>query len=265
MVRISSTANARIKAAAALTRRKERERQRRYLVEGPRAVSDLLGLGAIEEVFATDEGATALHAEPGDLLTLVSDEVLTRLADSVTPQGVVAVARQVRAGLGDVLGAGFALVLCAIADPGNAGTIVRTATAAGAAGVVFTTGSVDPWNPKAVRASAGAVARIGLVVDVEPAAVLAACRERGQRTVGLDAQADATVDDPGRLAAPVALFLGNEAHGLPDEVLHALDDLVAVPRYGPVESLNLAAAAAVASYAVARTMGREGSPAGGGA
>lgn len=250
---VHSTANRRVKAAAGLSRRKERDQQGRYLIEGPRYVADLIAGGDVVEVFATPEAAAELPDAPPDVpVTTVTDEVLDKLADSVTPQGVVAVARQRRAELEDVVGTGTLVVLCGVSDPGNAGAIVRTATAAGAAGVVFARGSVDPWNPKAVRASAGSVARIPLVVDADPTAVIGACRSRGQRCLALDASADGDLERSDVLNPPVALFFGNEAHGLDVELLRAVDLAVRVPVYGPVESLNLAAAVAVAVYAAVR-------------
>ncbi|MBW3561504.1 MAG: RNA methyltransferase [Actinobacteria bacterium] len=254
---VHSTANRRVKAAAGLSRRKERDQQGRYLIEGPRYVADLIGGGDIVEVFATPEAAAQLPDAPVPVTT-VTDEVLDKLADSVTPQGVVAVARQRRAELEDVVGTGTLVVLCGVSDPGNAGAIVRTATAAGAAGVVFARGSVDPWNPKAVRASAGSVARVPLVVDVDPRAVIGACRARGQRCLALDPSADVDVERSDVLSPPVAMFFGNEAHGLDVEVLRAVDLVARVPVYGPVESLNLAAAVAVAVYAAARVTRGQG-------
>lgn len=252
---VHSTSNRRVKDAAGLHRRKERDRQRRYLVEGPRSVADLLPTGVLVEVFATTDAADELRAAAAEAdvgLTTVSEEVLDKLADSVTPQGVVAVAEQRHVPLDTVVGAGMLVALCGVSDPGNAGAIVRTATAAGAAGIVFTAGSVDPWNPKAVRASAGAVARIPLVVDVATDEVVDACDHRGQRTIALDAAGSHDIDEPGLLGPPVALLFGNEAHGLPADVLDRVDATARVPRYGPVESLNLAAAVAVTVYAAAR-------------
>lgn len=258
---VHSTSNRRVKDAAGLHRRKERDRQQRYLVEGPRSVADLLSTGVIVEVFATTDVADDLRtrAERAEVgLTTVSPEVLDKLADSVTPQGVVAVAEQRHVPLDTVAGAGMVVVLCGVSDPGNAGAIVRTATAAGAAGIVFTAGSVDPWNPKAVRASAGAVARIPLVVDVTTDEVLDACDSGGQRTVALDAAGRQDIDEAGLLDPPVALLFGNEAHGLPADVLDRVGATAQVPRYGPVESLNLAAAVAVTVYAAARSARRPG-------
>lgn len=246
-----------MKAAAALHRRKERDRQDRYLLEGPRYVADVLS-GApddLVEIFASPAAAAPLSpqaAGAGVPLTVVDADVLERLAASATPQGVVAVVRRRASGLQRLVGRGHLVVLCGVADPGNAGTIVRTAAASGAAGVAFTTGSVDPWNPKAVRAAAGTLTRTQLAVDVAVDDVLAHCGSAGQRVVALDADARDPVWAPGVLAPPVALLFGNEAHGLPAGVLDDCDATAAVPRFAPVESLNLAAAAAITVYAAAR-------------
>lgn len=237
MPSVRSPRNPRVKAAASLASRRTRDSEGRYLVEGPRFVSELLATGDVEEVFALPDraGKLARSAERvGARLTVVEAPALRRIADSVSPQGVVGVARQRHAQLADVVGSGFLIVLSDVADPGNAGSAIRSATAAGAAGAVLTAGSVDPWNPKAVRASAGAVARLPLVVDVDIDQVLAACRAVGQPTIALDAAATASIDAPGVLDPPVALLFGNEAHGLPQAILKAVEG-VSIPCYGPVE------------------------------
>jgi RNA methyltransferase, TrmH family len=254
---LTSVRNPRVVDAAGLLRRRNRDRSGRYLLEGPRYVADLIAWdpALIDEVFVTPTAVAPLAAPAeaaGVRLTVVAEEVLARLADSATPQGVVAVVRQRRTPLQDVIGDGYLVVLVGVSDPGNAGAVVRTAVAAGSSGIVLTAGSVDPWNPKAVRASAGTIARLPLVVGVSVDEVIVACRDAGQRTVALDPAGPASIDDPAVIAPPVALLLGNEAHGLPPEVLRGVDAVAAVPRYGPVESLNLAAAAAVAVYAAAR-------------
>ncbi len=251
---ISSLGNTRVKEAAALARRKERDAAGRYLVEGPRAVADVLSTGDVIEVLATEDevGALAAAAAATDTpLTTVTDEVIGRVATTRTPQGVVAVVRQRHADLDGVVGAGHLIVLDGVSDPGNAGTVVRTATASGAAGVVLTSGSVDPWNPKAVRASAGTVATLPLVVAVTVEEVLRACAAAGQRTVALDVAGEVRATAHRVLVPPVALLFGNEAHGLSDEALGSCDVRASIPLYGPVDSLNLAAAVAVVAYAAA--------------
>jgi RNA methyltransferase, TrmH family len=132
------------------------------------------------------------------------------------------------------------------------GTIVRTADAAGAGGVVVTAGSADPYGPKAARAAVGSTYHLPIATDVALASVVAACRATGRAVLGLDAGAPRTVFDLAESDAPVALVLGSEAHGLSDDGL--LDGTLAVPMAGRAESLNVAAAAAVATFAVARTL-----------
>lgn len=253
---ITSTQNDRVKRLAGLHRKKERNASGHYLVEGPHPVAEAAADGVLLEVLATPEAADDL----GDLgvpVTVVTDHVLDRVADTRTPQGVVGVARKDPAALGDVVGRGFLVVCVDVADPGNVGTIIRAADAFGAAAVVLTPGSVDPWNPKAVRAATGSITHVPIVVDVPLTDVATACREVGQRLIGLDSHAAIDVADGDHLAPPVALVFGSEAHGLAPTERGLLDGVVALPRYGRAESLNLAAAVAVTSYVAARrTHGR---------
>ena len=148
-------------------------------------------------------------------------------------------------------------VLAEIRDPGNAGTVLRTADAAGAGAVVFAGDAVDPYNGKCVRASAGSLFHVDLVRDRDPAAVVAALRAAGLRVLAATGYGDTDLDDladAGGLAAPTAWLFGSEAHGLPDALLAAADARVRVPLHGRAESLNLAAAAAVCLYASARAL-----------
>jgi RNA methyltransferase, TrmH family len=251
---ITSVRNPRVRALAALAvDARTRRTEGRHLVEGPHAVGEALAAGVVEELLLAI-GAPPLPSVPdGVRITPLAPHVLERLADTTTPQGVVAVCRTPQAELADVVGRGVLVVLDAVADPGNAGTILRTADAAGAAGVVFTAGSVDPYGPKALRAAAGSTYHLPVVTGVDVAAALAVCREHGQRVLGLDGAATASVFDLERDAEPVALVLGNEAHGLSPAVAGEVDGTVAVPLYGRAESLNVAAAAAIAIYAAARS------------
>ena len=224
-------------------------RDRERHVVGTDADDDHRRLAATAGIEVVDDvGAVARAAD----LVVVADHVLERLADSRAPQGVVAVARQVTAPLTDVVGRGFLVVLVDPSDPGNAGTVIRTADAAGAAGVVLAGDAVDPFNPKAVRASTGSVCHLPLVVDVAVEDVVDACRAAGQRVVALDMDATADVEVLAADDRPVAILLGNEAHGVPADVVARVDDVLSVPTYGRAESLNLAAAAAVTLYTAAR-------------
>jgi TrmH family RNA methyltransferase len=162
---------------------------------------------------------------------------------------VLAVVRLVAARLDDLAGAPFVLVAAGVADPGNLGTMLRSAEAAGAAGLVTTAGSVDPWNPKCVRASAGALFHVPVVPDVAPADL----RSLGVPLVGTAASGGRPYHEPGSLQMPLALVLGSEAHGVPDEV--PLDRVVTIPHAGRAESLNVAMAASVLAFEVARQRG----------
>lgn len=166
----------------------------------------------------------------------VGDGVLANVGSVVTPQGVMATARIPQ--LMPLADGDFAVELAGVADPGNAGTIVRSAVAAGAQAVVFSPGSVDPWNPKTVRASAGALFRVPL----------AEAGPKGER-VGADPHRGAPYDQAD-LTGPLTLVVGNEAHGLSQTA--AVDRWVSIPMAPDVESLNVASAAAILCFEVAR-------------
>ena len=257
MERVTSTSNARIRAAAGLARARTRRDEGRHLVEGPNAVAEALAAGMVDEVFCTDEGVAAAVPD-GVPVTLVDDAVLARLADAVTPQGIVAVARSRTVPLSEVAGTGVLVVLDRVADPGNAGTILRSADALGAAGVVLTAGSVDVFGPKAIRAAVGSTYHLGIVTGVTLDEVARVCREAGQRIVGLDAGGGELLEQLAVLSGPLALVLGNEAHGLDAGADGLLDATVAIPLHPRAESLNVAAAAAIAIHAAVR--GRSTAP-----
>lgn len=248
---ITSVRNRRVVEAAALARRRDRRARGQYLVEGPNAVAEVLAEDLVDTVFVTEALAADYVTAPAEVL-VVADHVLERLADSRTPQGVVAVARLVTAELADVVGRGVLVVLVDPSDPGNAGTVIRTADAAGAVGVVLAGDAVDPFNPKAVRASTGSICHLPIVLDVPVEDVVAACRAAGQWVVALDMGAEQDVEILAQDDRSVAVLLGNEAQGLPADLVGQVDAVLSVPTYGRAESLNLAAAAAVTLYTAAR-------------
>jgi RNA methyltransferase, TrmH family len=249
---LTSTRNPRVRAAAALARRRERAAHGRHLAEGPRAVAEALAAGGVVEVFVTPDRASDVVAPSGCPVTLVAEHVLEHIADATSPQGVVAVVTTPRATLEDALTGDLVVVLDRVADPGNVGTIVRTADAAGAAGVVVTTGSADPFGPKAARSAVGSSYHLPIATGVDLAQVRGRCAVTGHRLLGLDAGAARSVFEVEPADGPVALVLGSEAHGLDDDA--ALDGTLAIPMVGRAESLNVAAAAAVAAFAVARAL-----------
>jgi TrmH family RNA methyltransferase len=241
----------RVVAARRLHRRRERDASGLFLAEGPQAVREAVAAGVVREIFA---------AVPYPDATPVTEGAIAALAETVNPQGVVAVCEQRTAALAGVLAdpaPRLVAVLADVRDPGNAGTVLRTADAAGAGAVVFAGEAVDPYNGKAVRASAGSLFHVDVVRDRDPLAVVAALRAAGLRVLAATGYGDTDLDDladAGGLAAPTAWLFGSEAHGLSDPLLAAADARVRVPLHGRAESLNLAAAAAVCLYASARAL-----------
>ena len=259
-----------MRAARRLARRVSRAEHRLFLAEGPQAVREALQVdGCVRDVFAVP-GAAAVHPELAEAAEhaglswqLVDDAALSSLADTVAPQGVVAVCRFLDVPLSAVLASSPRLLaVCAdVRDPGNAGTVVRCADAAGAGGVVLTGASVDPYNGKAVRASAGSVFHLPLALHQDTVAALEALRAAGLTVLAADGGGEVDLDDAaddGLLAAPTAWLFGNEAWGLPPELAARADHRVAIPIHGRAESLNLATAAAVCLYASARAQRRRG-------
>ncbi len=207
----------------------------------------------MHEVFATEQAAER-HADllaGAPAVSLVDRRAAELLSETVTPQGLVAVCDTVTVDPERALSGAPRLVavLVGIADPGNAGTVVRVADAAGADAVLLTGDGVDVHNGKCVRASTGSLFHLPVAVERDPAAALAACSRAGLRTVAAHGHAGSDLTTADDLDAPTAWLFGNEAHGLPDEVLAAADTAVRVPLHGRAESLNLATAAAVCLYA----------------
>lgn len=250
---LTSSRNPKIAAGIRLRRRAAREEDGRFLVEGAQAVREALEQGALVRLFVEDElDPVALEAaQAGVELLHVSTEVIARLTSTVTPQGLVGVAPLLDRALDDVPVGGCTALLHQVRDPGNAGTIVRSADAAGASAVIFTEGSVDPYNPKAVRATAGSIFHLPIVRGLGTEAAVAGLRARGVRVLAMSASAPTDLDRAD-LSSPVAFLLGNEAHGLPDDVASLADATVRVAHAGKAESLNLAAAATVCLFEWAR-------------
>lgn len=267
MPTVTSTGNAAVKAARKLVRRHGRDKSAEFLVEGPGLLE---GLHVLTRMFATsdaDPGVVQAARDHGVEIVQVDVSVMRELTDTTTAQGIVGVARMPRPSLVEAMaaamaygrGTGCLVVADGVADPGNAGTLIRTADAAGMDAVVFTSGSVDPRNPKTVRATAGSLFHLPVVDRVEPADLITACIDAGLRLIGAVADADRRHEDA-KLARGCAIVLGNEAHGLSPVLAGALDERVAIPMLreprpgyrGVAESLNLAASAAVLMYETVR-------------
>jgi RNA methyltransferase, TrmH family len=249
-----SARSPRVVAARRLQRRRNREQTGLFLAEGPQAVRE--AAGHVVELFGTAE-AVRTHGDAasaaGDApVWTVTDQALAVLAETVNPQGLVAVCRHVDVPLARAIASrpDLVAVLCEVRDPGNAGTVLRTADAAGAGAVVFAGDAVDPYNGKAVRASAGSLFHVDVVRAPDPVGAVAALRRAGYTVLAADGRGPVALPDA-PLRPPTAWLFGSEAHGLPAEIAGAADARVRVPIHGRAESLNLAAAAAVCLYASA--------------
>jgi len=242
-----------------------------FVVEGAKLLDCALDAGAeIEAVFvgSDDSGGAPALAEAvgrardrGIRIYELGPGVVEKVADTVTPQPLLAVVRTPQATLDDLAAATFVVVCVDVRDPGNAGAVIRSAHAAGADAVVCCAGTVDPFNPKTVRASAGSVLRLPVVTDPDATEVLDTLQGRGLHCLAAVAHGGTPYTEVD-LVAPLALVLGNEASGLPTEIADRLGPGVTIPMAGGAESLNVSMAAAVLSFEVrrARAGGPHGTP-----
>ncbi|GAA2102952.1 RNA methyltransferase [Brevibacterium salitolerans] len=280
--------SSKLKEAGKLLRRTGRKRERRFLVEGPQAVREAVRrqgelrpvaatagqheegreprpAGAVLDVWATPEAAErhpdVVEAARGAGLRVrqATAEALAGLTDTVASQGILAVVEQLDVELADVLTrqARLVVVLSQVRDPGNAGTVLRVADAAGADAVVVTSSSVDVYNPKTVRSTAGSLFHVPVVTNVGLPEVAELARARGLQVLAADAHPPAhdlhvPWDTGLDLTRPTAWVFGNEAWGLPEADRAQCDSAVAVPLYGRAESLNLATAASICIYESAK-------------
>lgn len=262
----------RVRSVAALAGRSARRRTGRFLVEGPQAVREAVASPDVEvhDVYLTPASAerypeivASVHRRR---LRLHLGEAAVLEAMSPDAQHVVAVAGVQHAELGPVLSGRPRLVavLAHVRDPGNAGTVLRVADAAGADAVLLSAQSVDVHNPKVVRSTAGSLFHLPVVEEVSLDAGVAALHAAGLTVLAADGRGDLDLDDlqdrtgsgAPDLAEPTAWLFGNEAWGLTDDDLGLADAVVRVPLHGRAESLNLATAAAVCLYASARAQRR---------
>ena len=258
---LTSLRSPRVVAARRLAKRSFRGKERRFLAEGPQAVRE--AMAHLVEVYVTPEaavrhdGIVAAARAAGVPVLTATDEVVAEMSDTVTPQGIIGLCRFLDTPFEEVLRARPKLVavLAHVRDPGNAGTVLRCADAAGAEAVVLTDASVDLYNPKAVRASVGSLFHLPVAVGVPMETVVDGLRGAGVRLLAADGAGERDLDaelDEGTMGGPTAWIFGNEAWGLPEETRALADEVVRVPIHGRAESLNLATAAAVCLYASAR-------------
>jgi TrmH family RNA methyltransferase len=257
---IDNPRSPRIRAVAKLSKRPARQETGMFLLEGPQAVGEALTWRPelLVEFFATPTAlerypeVAAAAADAGLEVEFVTEDVIALLADTVTPQGVVAVCRQFPTALKDVFAESPRLIaiLEEVRDPGNLGTIIRAADSAGADAVVLTGRSVDLYNPKVVRSTTGSIFHLPVSIDADLSDVVKRSRSAGMRVLAADVKGESLLDvrRDGILGEPTAWVFGNEARGLEDEMLGLADRAVTVPIFGHAESMNLATAASVCLY-----------------
>lgn len=244
--------------ARRLLKRGFRESDGAFLAEGPQACREAALAGKVTELFLTQEALdrypeiVATVENSGAEITLCSTTVIEQFSSTVTPQGMTAVVRMWDQNPDVIFKAGTKLVvaLTAVRDPGNAGSVIRVADAAGANGLVMSNDSVDLFNPKVVRASVGSLFHLPIAIGQELAESVAAARAAGMQVLAADA-GGMSLYGCTDLVKPTMWIFGNEAWGIPKEVLELVDQVVTIPIYGQAESLNLATASALCLYASA--------------
>ena len=223
------------------------------MIDGPTLLREALEAGVPVDEVVAEPGCPgellARAAAAGAVVRSVADGVLARVTDTVTPQPVAAIGRFVEVSPATAASAAgpLALVLVGVGDPGNAGTLLRSAEAAGAGAVLFCDGSVDPYGPKCVRASAGSVFRVAVTRSADAGEALTCLESAGLATVATVARGAQSYDEVD-LAAPLALVLGSEAHGLPQHVAAHVARAVTIPMVGRTESLNVGMAGTILCF-----------------
>jgi RNA methyltransferase, TrmH family len=252
--------SARVAAAVKLHRQIARRRARRFLAEGANLVEAASARGLVRDVFVTESAAqrysSLVDTAPWPV-HLVSERAAKALSDTVTPAGLVAVCEMPQTRLEDVVAGSPRLVAVAVEinEPGNAGTMIRIADAMGAAAVILGGHSVDPYNGKCLRASAGSIFSIPVVVAPDAHTAVSVLHAAGLQVLATTVDGETSLDEAGELLGkPTAWLFGPESHGLSAEIADAADHRVRIPMSGGAESLNVASAAAICLYQSARAL-----------
>jgi TrmH family RNA methyltransferase len=244
-----------VAAAIKLHRHIGRRRAARFLAEGPNLVEAALRRGLVSEVFVTEAASNRFGSLLADVpVHVVTERAAKALSDTVTPVGLVAVCATPEVALADVVATGPRLVAVAveISEPGNAGTLIRITDAMGADAVVLAGNSVDPYNGKCLRASAGSIFSIPVVIEPDAAQAVTALTDAGLQVLATTVDGEVSLD-AAALDSPTAWLFGPESHGLPSELAKMATHRVRIPMPGSAESLNVASAASICLYQSART------------
>lgn len=254
---ITSTSNQQIKEVSRLMQKaRERKKDRLFVVEGFKMVKEALDLGLVKKIYLSEEleeeeteRCNFLSAQEN--VEWVKKEVFKSLSDTMTPQGILAVVKMPEYTLSDLYGQQNLLFLEDVRDPGNVGTMVRTAEGASFGGVILSKESADLFNPKVVRSTMGSIFRMPYYyVESVPETILQA-KEHGFFIVGTHLRGEHNYTDVS-YAGKTGIVIGNESRGMTGESAAAVSTLVKIPMAGKVESLNASVAAAVMMYEVAR-------------
>lgn len=255
---LSDPKAAKVRGVAKLQKKDARSQTGLFLLEGPQGLKEALDrprliveLFATEDAFARHSDLFSRAADARIQTQLVTDAVLAAMSDTSTPQGVLAVCEQLHVDLDQVLDQKPRLIalLANIRDPGNAGTVLRAADAAGADAVIFSANSVDLYNPKVVRSTTGSLFHLPIVVEADLEATISSLQAAGIQVFAADGGGVLITElEAGSLEAPTVWVFGNEAWGFEQPTLDAVDRVVGLPLYGAAESLNLATAASVCLY-----------------
>lgn len=256
---IVSPQNTRVKEWAQLLEKKHRTRQHKYIIEGIHLVQEALGAGADLECIVYD-GEQGVPIELAGLenplkrveWVSVSPAVIAKCTDTMTPQPVFAIVRKSKEPLKSLIAErqGLVVVLDGVQDPGNVGTIIRSADAAGAAGVVLGAGCADVYNPKTIRSTMGSLFHLP-IVEGELQTLLPEAKAAGVRLVSTSLQAEHSCYSY-NFTQPVWLVIGNEGKGISDTTAQLVDDAITIPMQGQAESLNAAMAATILLFEAMR-------------
>jgi TrmH family RNA methyltransferase len=253
--KLQSPQNPLIKEAINIKEKRSRYRHEAFLIEGQHLIESALDTGAeLKQVFFTegfkDKALLRRLAEKGVNMIEVTDRILLKLSDTETPQGILAIASYKPLELDDIEIKGIAVVCDGIQDPGNLGTIIRTADATGSDAVILLPGTCDAFMPKALRASAGSIFNIPVIYEKREK-ISGHLRKKGVKICAMTPDAKESVFDVD-LSPPIAFVFGNESRGISPELKKASDIRLKIPITGRAESLNVASSAAVCLYEALR-------------
>lgn len=261
---ISSESNGQIKELVKLQKNaRYRRRQQCFVAEGVKLVEEAAVHGGLRKIFLSEKMGqeewsqlsqqSVFQGIPRDLVEIVTDPVFSKISDTVTPQGILGMVKMPEHTLEEILSQEkqLFLLLDDLRDPGNLGTILRTAEGAGISGVIMSRESVDLFNPKTVRATMGAIFRVPFVYVENLAQTVEQMKGKGISVYGTRMEGSQIYDQPDYRQA-TALVVGNEANGISQEVLDRLTAGIRIPMEGSLESLNAAVAAAIVMYEAAR-------------